>query len=106
MARLPVEAGVAGTGCLRRHLYGGLHHLQVLPEPSSLHRFSKLLNVLKRSSFLDEGSPWGRVSGASLNSWLAGATSSTQVSFQTMFNTGNPSASTVLHGPYRTYNQI
>jgi hypothetical protein len=46
MARLSVEAGVAGAGCLRRHFYGRLHHLQVLPEPSSLHRFVKLLNVV------------------------------------------------------------
>ena len=48
MARLSVEAGVAGAGCLRRHLYGGLHHLQVLPEPSSLHMFSKLLTAVFR----------------------------------------------------------
>jgi hypothetical protein len=46
MARLSVEAGVAGAGCLRRRLYGRLHHLQVLPEPSSLHRFSNLLNFV------------------------------------------------------------
>ncbi len=46
MARLSVEAGLAGAGCLRRRLYGSLHHLQVLPVPSSLHRFVKLLNVV------------------------------------------------------------
>jgi hypothetical protein len=32
MARLSVEAGVAGAGCLRRRLYGRFHHLQVMLE--------------------------------------------------------------------------